>query len=341
MTLDEIKLRRLHGQHLLNPAGYEKVIHDLCGVQAQFLSNAFHSLDIRSNDFDPRNTSKLVKSWSIRGTVHVFAKDDLPLFLHEGRTHYLRPCDTLEADEHISKQRKEYFAGLIIDSVAEGKATREELRLLCREKGMTESEEESVFNSWGGTLRALCESGRLCNVVQEKKAFQLCSEFEPMDELSARLEMARRYFKNLGPATIRDAAYFFGITQAQVKKWLSALDVRSFDFDGKTYFYIDRDTSNLSDMPDCIFLAGFDQLMLAYRKEENPFLPNEYLRNIFSLSGIVMPSLLLHGRVVGKWKKSGGTVCVTAFEPLLAEDRKCISDHAAALWPEVSKITFE
>ena len=46
-------------------------------------------------------------------------------------------------------------------------------------------------------------------------------------------------------------------------------------------------------LPDCLLLAGFDPLMLGYEKKQSVFLPPEYLRGIFSLSGIVMPPVLL------------------------------------------------
>ena len=56
-------------------------------------------------------------------------------------------------------------------------------------------------------------------------------------------------------------------------------------------------------MPDCLFLAGFDQLMLGYLKTESIFLAKEYIRGIFNLSGIVMAPILLRGRVAGRWKQ--------------------------------------
>lgn len=48
--------------------------------------------------------------------------------------------------------------------------TREELKDICREAGMTESEESSMFDQWGGGVRELCERGFINYVVQEKKA---------------------------------------------------------------------------------------------------------------------------------------------------------------------------
>lgn len=83
MTIEEMKVRQLANQHLLQSTDKMTVLHDLCGVQAQFMANTMHSLKIRCSDYD-ENTIKngLVKNWTIRGTVHVFAEDDLPLFMH-------------------------------------------------------------------------------------------------------------------------------------------------------------------------------------------------------------------------------------------------------------------
>ena len=339
VTLEELKLRQLSGQHLLTPGTRDTVIRDLCGVQAQFLSNAMHALTLRCDDFDPQNTAGLVKSWTVRGTVHVFAEADLPLFLHKGRNHFLRPCDTLEGDDRVPTERKDYFAGLIVDSVAAGIELREELKEVCAAHGMTEEESESLFNPWGGLLRALCENGTLCHKVQEKKAFLLCPPFEPMEEDAARLELARRYFTHFGPATVKDAAYFFGTTQTKVREWLSKLPTEAVEYGGKTYFSIGA-AAPTQDIPECLFLSGFDQLLLGHEKTESLFLPPEHLRGIFNLAGIVMPAVLLRGRVAGKWKRTGKRVAVTLFEAVSAADKACIEDHAFAFWRDLRAVEF-
>lgn len=335
MDREEIMLRRLSGQYLLQPVDGLQAAGDLCGFQAQVVSNALHALRLRSGSTD---STGLVKSWTLRGTMHIFPERELPLFLHRGRNHFLRPCDTMEADEKIGKERKAYFAALVLDSVAEGAGEREQLRQRCFAAGMTETEEESLFNPWGGMLRALCEEGKLCYKVQEKKEFMLCPPFEPMEEKTARLALARRYFCHFGPATIKDGAYFFGTTQAQVKAWLEQLPVRSTLCEGRTCFYLDEGTVSGS-IPDCLFLAGFDQLMLGYQKTESLFLPPEHLRGIFSLSGFVMPALLLRGRVVGRWKRTGKKLLITAFEAISREDRERIAAKAEELWSGV-KLEF-
>ena len=155
MTLEEIKLRRLAGQHLTDKSDAAAVLHDLCGIQAQMMSYAEHSLGIRCIDAPEYLDGFSAKSWTLRGTMHIFALDDLPLFLHDGRTHYLRECDMFGADGNISTERKQYFADAILQSISGGADTRDELKARCFELGMTEREAESIFNSWGGTIRAL------------------------------------------------------------------------------------------------------------------------------------------------------------------------------------------
>lgn len=338
MTIDEIMLRRLANQHLLRPAAYREVASDLCGVQAQFLSNAFHALTIRSDDFSVDRPDGLLKSWTLRGTMHLFDERDLPLMLYRDRTHFLRPCDMLAADEYITAERKRFFADLIEKSVGEGISEREALKQHCFDAGMTETEAQSVFNPWGGTIRALCESGRITHVVSEKKAFVPCPPFEPMEKDDARLELARRYFTHYGPATVRDAAYFFACTQAEVKNWINRLQVQTAECGDRTYYYIEESAPVDAAIPPCIFLAGFDPLMLGYEKTDNPFLPTEYLRGIFSMAGIVMPAVLVHGRVVGKWKRTGKKLTVTLFESIDARDGGCISAEAKRLFYDLRQI---
>ena len=190
-------------------------------------------------------------------------------------------------------------------------------------------------------LRELCERGFMHYVVQEKKAYIASPEFEPIPEEEAKLETARRYFTNMGPATIHDAMYYTGAKQVEVKNWLKALPVESVECEGKTYYYIPNGKYYDNEIPPCIFLAGFDQLMLCYQKKESIYLPQEHLRGIFNLAGIVMPPILLNGKVVGKWKKKDSKLWITLFEALAAKDRKIIQRTAECFWNRELKITFE
>lgn len=208
---------------------------------------------------------------------------------------------------------------------------------------MTDAEAESIFNAWGGTIRALCDAGLIGYAMREQKTFIRLPHFEPMEANEARLEMARRYFAHFGPATVRDAAYFFGATQSQVKTWLDRLPVRAVPCGGRTYYALEGGASEpdaAHGIPPCLLLAGFDQLMLGYQKRESLFFRPEHLRGIFNLAGIVAPTVLMNGRVVGKWKRSGRRLTVTPFEAVHAADRRRIEEEALRLFPALADIAF-
>ena len=213
MTREEIKLRQLTNQHLLKPTSREQVLQDLCGVQAQFFSNAQHAMKIRSLESD-ETYSGLMKNWTLRGTMHIFSERDLPLFLRCGDQY--RSNEWTEksfwnqrSDWALSPERQKELSAIILLALAEKDRTREELKQLCREQGMTEQEESCMFHPWGGGIREMCERGFVHYAVQEEKVFRLSPLVEPPEQKQAELELARRYFTNFAPATIHDAMYFF------------------------------------------------------------------------------------------------------------------------------------
>ncbi len=63
-----------------------------------------------------------------------------------------------------------------------------------------------------------------------------------------------------------------------------------------------------ADLPQCLFVAGFDQLLLGYEKKNNPFFDPKYIRNIYTLTGIVKPVVFYKGRFVATWKRDKGTI---------------------------------
>lgn len=361
MTLEELKIRRLTNQYLIKKGEKLTVVRNLCGFQAQFMANALHSMKLRCSDFSPETADEgLVKNWTVRGTVHVFAENDLTLFKHcdngksyrldewQGYSAWQRPDGTYNYDNNgdckrvwsLTPERQKYFSHIILDSLKNTSRTREELKTICRENGMTDIELDSMFDQWGGGIRDLCERGFMNYVVQEKKAFCLAPPFTPIPEGKANLEIARRYFTNFAPATIHDAQYYFHATAVQVKDWLSRLSVSSCECGGKTYYYINNGKSDDEAIPDCIFLAGFDQLMLGYEKKESVFIASEHIRGIFNLAGIVMPPILLHGHVVGKWQKKNTKLTVSLFETIDDKDKKLICSTAEMLWCDIKKIEW-
>lgn len=199
---------------------------------------------------------------------------------------------------------------------------------------MSKTEAESVFNAWGGIIRALCEDGRICYTVDERKTLHICPEFEPLDFNAAQIALAKRYFTNYAPATIKDAAYFFATTQSQVKKWLTQLPISSTICDGKQYFSITTGRNYDCSIAPCIFLAGFDPLMLGYRKEDNVYLSSEHIRNVFTLTGIIKPTILYNGKLIGTWGLRSNKLTITPFVTLSNQAKWQIEQQAQLTFNE-------
>ena len=348
MTLEEIKLRQLTNQYLINPGVKAKVVKDLCGIQAQFMANAYHSLKIRCNECNESDFGEnLIKNWTIRGTVHIFHESDLPIFINcdSGKNYLKNVWDdrsfwNQRENWHLTPERQSYLSDVIVNALKKKSHTRDELKEICREKGMTPAEESSMFDPWGGGVRELCERGFINYKVKEEKEFALTPKYEPLEKEKAELILAERYFRNFAPATIHDAMYFFNTTKKKVKSWIENLPIKSLQFGGKTYFYIENGKNYNYNIPDVLFLAGFDQLMLGYEKKENLYLKSEHLRGIFNLAGIVMPPLLLRGEVIGKWKNQNGKLMITTFENIYSDDVALIKDNAENLFGSIKRIEF-
>lgn len=336
MTDRELIARRLAGQHLTAPADGLTAAAGLCGVQAQFYPQALHALRIRGGTGE---TAGLVKSWTLRGTLHLFPERDLPLFLHRGRTPFLRPCDTLAGDEVLSEARKAYFADCILQRLSEGPALREELKAACRSAGMTPEEEAHLFDAWGGLPRALCEAGRICHAAGEGKVFRRCPDFVPLERDAARRELLRRYFAHYGPARLRDAAHFFGTSQRTLAPLLRELPWREETWRGETVFSLPGPDAPAA-LPEVILLSAFDPLLLGYDKRQDPLLPEPCRARAYRPGGMILPAVLLRGTLAAVWKRTGQTLTVSAFAPLSPGDRAAVETEARRLFSTLRTVAF-
>ena len=328
-------------QYLTVSGERDAVVRNICGLQAQYMKNVHHGLRIRCGSLPENWGEGLVKTWTLRGTIHVIAEADLPLFLYRGRNHFLRPVDRPDADEFVTAERKQRFAEELVRQIEAGNGDRERLRDCCRALGMTEREEQSVFNPWGGALRALAEQGAIAYRAQERKEFCRCPDFVPMEREDALREILRRCLLYLGPMTLRDLAYFLGKPQRELSALLEPLAPSRLIIDGQDCLYLGELPDNPPELPDCLLLAGFDPLMLSYEKTENPFLPPDFLRGIFTMQGIVHAPVLLRGTVAGRWKRQGRHCLVTCFRSLTTVERTSVTETVQRLFPELKSVAFE
>ena len=142
------------------------------------------------------------------------------------------------------------------------------------------------------------------------------------------------------PAAVQDASYFFGLPQRELLPVIESLSPQEFICEGKIFYSL-CDINITGDLSCCRFLAGFDPLMLGYEKRSNPFLPEEALRGVFTLAGIVRPSILLDGKIADVWKRRGKTIELTGLMPLQPLQRKRIEEETLRIFGDsVSKLVW-
>ena len=92
--------------------------------------------------------------------------------------------------------------------------------------------------------------------------------------------------------------------------------------DGKKYYSLHEPIMD-GDLPVCILVPGFDQLVLGY-KDRDRMIDGRFLRELTNISGIVSPSILIRGRIRARWKLDGQKIIVTSFDKRLKKDEIAI-----------------
>jgi hypothetical protein len=97
LTWDQVRAWRLARQHLAERLPAKRildVVSDVCGVHAQVPSSAELQVWARTDDARPEDVREalwerrsLVRTWSLRGTLHLLTAEDLPLYVAALRTH--------------------------------------------------------------------------------------------------------------------------------------------------------------------------------------------------------------------------------------------------------------
>ena len=117
------------------------------------------------------------------------------------------------------------------------------------------------------------------------------------------------------------------------------LDLKRAACNGEDFFLDAR--AGAGKIPKCAYLAGFDPMMLGYEKKTSLMLAPENLRGVFNLAGIVAPTVLLEGRVAGKWKKTGKKLEVTLFRAIKDGERREMEGEAEKVFGEGVRMSME
>src|SRR5262245_31647821 len=223
----------------------------LCGLHAQVMSSAELTVWARVEDLDRRAVQRalwedrtLVKTWAMRGTLHLLPSAELPLWhaaLSTSRR-YLKPAlwqkyfgITLEELDRLTEAIAAALDGRVM--------TREELvQEVGRLTGSVAFGAKLAESSWGTVLKPAAFTGRLCfgpslgqRVRFTRPDTWLTAALARVDPQAATAAVTRRFLAAYGPATYHDLArWWSGGGVSGVRQWVASLgeEVCPVDLDG-------------------------------------------------------------------------------------------------------------
>ena len=224
------------------------VVNRIVGLHAQVMSSAELTLWARVDGLEPDAVQRalweertLVKTWAMRGTLHLLPAAELPLFVaaqgmlpsRAARGSWLKAFGlTAEGADAILAA---------IPRALDGRAlTREEL---ATEVGRLTSPElgDKLRESWGALLKPSAFAGDVCfapsagQKVRFTHPAEWLGEWPAVEPAAGAAELTRRYLAAYGPATREEFARWFGSSSAaQAEKLIRALgdEVAQVDLEG-------------------------------------------------------------------------------------------------------------
>jgi hypothetical protein len=323
-------------RQLLDPRGSADAVHvigRLCGVQAQVSSSA--ELAVRVRQATPESGAvaraiadgSLVKTWAMRGTLHLLPTSDAAAFLS-----LIASARTWEkgAWQRVYGAAPEQVAALVEavpEILAETALTREELvtRIVARKEfaGM----DEHLRSGWGMLLKPLAWQGALCHgPSQGSKVTFTRPDMLPgwtgvpePDEAAPTAITA--YLGAYGPATpeVFDAWLSRSSLRKRVlRDWFAAMGDRL-----TTVEVGEQDAYILSEHADDLaaavpsrsvrLLGAFDQYVLGPGTNDRQILAAEHRDKVSKAAGWIAPIVVAGGRITGVWELDGNQVGVSVF----------------------------
>ncbi|MFI0355613.1 winged helix DNA-binding domain-containing protein [Actinomadura sp. 9N407] len=327
------------------------VVRRLAGVQAQVASSAELAIAVRGGPVSggavPHalwEERTLVKTWAMRGTLHLLPADQAPAYLalcatarHWEKPSWIKVFGATPAD-------LEAIAAAATAALSGGAAlTRKELVTAILEETGSEHLAEVLRSGWGTLLKPLAWWGVLCygpsqgtNVTFAAPEHTIpgwprSSEGEgpPSVEEAART-VIHAYLGAHGPATAE--AFDNWLTRKasrkkELKGWFAAVadEFATVEVDGVPMYVTREHLSELLETaPDrsVRLLGGFDQYVLGAGTGAAYLIPPERRSEVSLPAGWISPVVLYEGRVAGVWKDVKGDIEITTFEDVPADPLK-------------------
>jgi hypothetical protein len=347
----DIGLLRLVAQRIAAPGlpSPADAVRWLTGMQAQDHGGVLTSVALRTAGGTREaveaafNAGEIVKSWPMRGTLHLAVAEDLPWLLELTAPRALASAADRRARLDLDLSTLDLAGQVTVDALAGGhRLSRAELLALWDKAGAATAGQRGYHMIW-----YLAQTGLICfgPIEHGEPQLVLVEEWIRRPRILQRDEalgeLALRYFASHGPAAVKDLTRWANLTAADVRTGLALALPRlaRIEVDGVQYF-MDPRTPELLDASlrrakGVFLLPGFDEFILGYA-DRTAVLAAEFANLIVpGGNGMFKPTVVSAGQVVGTWKhtRRGAkrTIEATPFTSFTATVEKGITQAYARL----------
>jgi hypothetical protein len=317
IALMRLVAQRVAGPPLPSPAG---AVRHLLAVQAQDLPGALLSVALRTADGTrgaaeaALDAGDVVRSWPMRGTLHLVAAADLgwlrELCVPRVLAGFALRRQRLGVPEADTGRAADVAAAALAGGRRLGRAAL--LRALAEGGVTTDGQRGYHLLTW------LAHTGLLCLGPTDgagEQLFVLAEEWlpaaAPRDREEALAELALRYFCGHGPATVADLARWSGLRVSDVRAGVAAVRDRlaAVEVDGAELLLDPAVPDALAEHRAAAgglhLLPGFDELVLGYA-DRSCTVPAEHAERIVpGGNGMFRATVVVGGRAVGTWRWAG------------------------------------
>ena len=339
---DQARRLRIRAQQLVaartrSKRGVAQVVRDVCGVQAQDAAAAALSIRARRAGLVAADVERalaeersIVRTWCMRGTLHLVAAEDVGWLLKLFGPIFIRSNRGRRAKLGLSDEVAERGVRALRSVLAKhGALTRAEIveQLASHDIRLTGQARPHLL-----ALAAL--QGVICYgpARGREPTYVLLNDWiergVDLTAEQARAELTQRYLSAYAPATPEDFAAWSGLALGDARAaWqhiASALievkwgDTSAWMLKTQTKWLKQIAAQSLT----VRLLPAFDTYLLGYRNRDL-ILDAKHARRIYPGGGIIHPALMVEGRVSGAWKvkrhKHHIEVIVESFEDLTAD----------------------
>lgn len=343
--IDIARLRHV-AQGIFKPSadGPLAAVRHLTAMQGQDLPGVLWSIGLRTpgaTEADVRSAfdrRELVRSWPMRGTLHVSTPDDLRLILPLSRHRLETTFATRHRQLGIDSHDVTTATDVALENLQSHPMPRKQLFAAFEAAGQSTAGQRGAH-----LIGAMAHAGLIClgPFVGREQAFVLLDDWAPAgcetpDRDDALDEVALRYYRGHGPATVADLAWWANLTLTDVRAATARVEDRLATLTvGSSTYYASPEIVGLSPVPgarSAHLLPGFDENLLGYTDRSAALAVAHSPLIVPGNNGMFKSTIVVAGHVVGTWSRTEKpkSIHLTAhpFAELSASARSALSGAA-------------